>query len=135
VRGIFIDTSGFYALEDKSDKNHQAAKVFWEEVAQKKIPLFTTDYIFDETYTLLRSTLGYKKAIGFGESIKESKVVQLVQVDEEVQEEAWKIAKNYKDKDFSFTDCTSFIVMKNMGLEEAFSFDQHFKAYGFLAKP
>jgi hypothetical protein len=135
VRGIFIDTSGFYALEDKSDNNHKAAKVFWEKIAQKKAPLFITDYIFDETYTLLRSTLGYEKAIGFGESIKESTVVQVVQVDEEVQEEAWKIAKNYKDKDFSFTDCTSFVVMKNMGLKEAFSFDRHFKEYGFLGKP
>jgi len=135
VRGLFIDTSGFYALEDKSDKNHPAAKIFWKEVAQKKIPLLTTDYIFDEAYTLLRSTLGYEKAIGFGESIKESRVVQLVQVDEEVQDEAWEIAKNYGDKDFSFTDCTSFVVMTHMGLNESFSFDQHFKEYGFLNKP
>jgi len=135
VRGIFIDTSGFYALEDMSDQNHPAAKVYWGEIAKKKIPLFTTNYIFDETYTLLRISLGYKKAIRFGESIKESSVAQVIQVDEEIQEEAWKIVKNYDDKDFSFTDCTSFVVMKNMGLEVAFSFDKHFKTYGFLRQP
>lgn len=48
---------------------------------------------------------------------------------------AWKIFEKYSDKDFSFTDCTSFIVMKMLEINEVFSFDKHFEQYGFIRLP
>jgi predicted nucleic acid-binding protein len=39
------------------------------------------------------------------------------------------------DKDFSYTDCTSFAVMQLLGLDTAFAFDQHFRQFGFVCLP
>lgn len=48
---------------------------------------------------------------------------------------AWQIFARYRDQTFSFTDCTSFAVMRALRLTEAFTGDQHFRTMGFLLKP
>jgi predicted nucleic acid-binding protein len=55
----------------------------------------------------------FPNAIQFGKEIKtlsEEGIIQIVQIAEDIQTEAWKIFESYSDKDFSFTDCTSFVV-------------------------
>lgn len=52
-------------------------------------------------------------------------------ITEEIEEQAWKLFKQYSDKDFSFTDCTSFVVMQQLGLSEVFTNDHHFEQMGF----
>ena len=52
-----------------------------------------------------------------------------------VLEKAWKVFEKYSDKDFLFTDCTNFIVMEMLRINEAFSFDKHFAQYGFIRLP
>ena len=38
-------------------------------------------------------------------------------------------------KDFSYTDCTSFVVMKQLDMTIAFTFDRHFDQFGFTRLP
>ncbi len=57
------------------------------------------------------------------------------EVSREVEEKALDIFEGYDDKDFSFTDCVSFVVMWEMGMNQAFTFDQHFDQVGFIRKP
>ena len=45
------------------------------------------------------------------------------------------IFERYDDKDFSFTDCVSFVVMQENGIKEAFAFDEHFNQMGFIRNP
>ena len=52
MRQIFVDTSAWCAIEDKSDANHEASLAFKDEIAGA-CELVTTDYVLDETYTLL----------------------------------------------------------------------------------
>lgn len=130
----FVDTSAFYAIENRSCAEHDKALEVVRFLEEHKVILVTTDYILDETYTLLRFTLGHEVAVAFGEEIRKGGI-EIVQVDEELQERAWKIFKRYKDKEFSFTDCTSFAVMETAGMEVAFSFDKDFRQYGFLSLP
>jgi predicted nucleic acid-binding protein len=47
-----------------------------------------------------------------------------------MEDAAFTIFKQYADKDFSFTDCTSFSIMKSLNLNKAFAFDKHFEQYG-----
>jgi predicted nucleic acid-binding protein len=60
-----------------------------------------------------------------------AKTVQILHITEEIEEHAWKLFKQYSDKDFSFTDCTSFVVMRQLGLSEVFTNDHHFEQMGF----
>ena len=133
---IFIDTSAFLALEDESDQYHEAALQFREQVLRKKrYEVIATSYILDETLTLIRFRIGIRASIDFSKKIRRSKVVKIVQVSKEIEEKALDIFERYDDKDFSFTDCVSFVVMRETGIKEAFAFDEHFNQMGFIRKP
>lgn len=95
----------------------------------------TTSYILDETLTLIRLRIGIKASIDFSKKFRRSEVVKIVQVSHGIEEKAIDIFERYDDKDFSFTDCVSFVVMQEMGIEEVFAFDQHFDQMGFVRKP
>ncbi len=101
----------------------------------KKTWLFTSDYVLDETLTLMRARLGHDKAVEFGRWVLQSPLVKIIHIDEETWQAAWEIFVKHKDKDFSFTDCTSFAIMRKLGLINAFTFDRHFEQAGFNILP
>lgn len=130
----FVDASAFYALEDSDDVNHEEAVTIRRAIKKGKLQirrLYTSNYILDETLTLIRMHLGHNQAIDFGERIKKSRIVNIVRISAEVEERAWVIFKKYKDKRYSFTDCTSFALMEEIGIKNAFAFDRNFEQYGF----
>ena len=133
---IFIDTSAFLALDDESDQYHEEALQFREQVLRKKrYEVIATSYILDETLTLIRFRIGIKASIDFSKKLRRSEVVTIAQVSREIEEKALDLFEMYDDKDFSFTDCVSFVVMQEMGIKEAFAFDHHFNQIGFVRKP
>ncbi len=133
---IFIDTSAFLAIEDESDQYHERAIQFHEQVLRRvRYEVVTTSYILDETLTLIRFRIGIKASIDFSKKLRRSEVVTIAQVSREIEEKALDLFEMYDDKDFSFTDCVSFVVMQEMGIKEAFAFDHHFNQIGFVRKP
>ena len=132
MKRLFVDTGAWYALVDKKDPDHKDAAAF---IKANSIPLITTNFIFDETVTLLRRRLGWKITGKFGKKLKSSGFVSLSVVNNDDEEEAWKIFLKYRDKDFSYTDCTSFAFMKRHKLDKVFSFDVHFKTMKFHVVP
>jgi predicted nucleic acid-binding protein len=51
-----------------------------------------------------------------------------------IEDAAFTIFKRYTDKDFSFTDCTSFSIMKSLKLKSAFAFDKHFEQFEGISR-
>lgn len=135
MNSVFLDTSGLVALLNKRDQNHGQATAFWRSIIERAVTIYMTDYVFDETYTLLRNAVGHDLAVGFGELTIESEALQLINVDESLFRDAWEIARRYSDKSYSFTDCASFAVMNQLGLTDVFSFDSHFAQQGFAMHP
>ena len=132
---VFVDTSAFHALQNSSDADeHQEAKSVAEELELEGSLLVSSDYVLDEAYTLLRASMGHRVAVNFGREIQNGGI-EIVQVDESLQQKAWSIFEKYSDKDFSFTDCTSFATMNEGKLQAAFTFDHHFRQYGFETLP
>ena len=130
---IFVDTSAWYALLDKNDANHYAAVKFYDSLVH---PLVTSNYIADEVITLARIRLGYKVAVEIGQKLWAESIANLIRVMPEDEKKAWEIFVKYRDKAFSFTDCTSFALMERVGITEVFAFDEHFKQYGnFIVLP
>lgn len=133
---IFIDTGAFLALEDESDEHHGEALQFRDEILLKgNYEMITTSYILDETLTLIRTRLGIRASIDFSKKIRKSKVVRIVPISREIEEETLDLFEKYDDKDFSFTDCVSFVIMREMGIEEVFGFDRHFDQMKLVRKP
>ena len=95
----------------------------------------TTDYVLDETITLLLYHAGRERALVFVDAVQRSRNVQLVRVDASIWEQAWRLFKQYDDKTWAFTDCTSFVVMRQTNLQQAFAFDHNFEQAGFELWP
>jgi len=133
---IFIDTSAFLAIENREDSYHEAALEFRDACLKSRRIFVTSDYVLDESYTIIRLRAGHGIAVQFGEALRLSRFIHIEHVTPEIIDEAWKIFKTYGDHDFSFTDCTSFALMEHMHIGAAFVFDAHFREYGkFTVKP
>lgn len=91
-----------------------------------------SDYIFDETITTVLSATSHRTAVMVGEFILSSKIIETIRVDESINQKAWDFFRKHADKVFSFTDCTSFVVMKELRVNRYFSFDDDFRKAGFL---
>lgn len=131
---LFLDTSAFIALEDVRDINHQAARFFFQPHSIKgRFSLMTTNYVFSEVYTWF--CRNHEVAIRVGQAILDNPLIQYVRVSAKDEKAAWELTGRYKDKDFSFTDLTSFVVMWRLGCRHAFTFDRHFVQMGFVVLP
>ena len=95
----------------------------------------TTDYVLDETLTLLRSRRSLSSASVFIDKIKNSKSVRVFWVEEGLFEKALDMFKQSDRKSWSFTDCTSFALMKDLLILGAFTFDSHFREAGLQILP
>ena len=131
---LFVDSSAFFALLDKNDIYHERTLLFFYEIREKFYP-FTSDFILSECFTLIRRKLGIEIAVRFGDNIFSSKVLKIVYLDENLILESWNLFKKYRDWQFSFADCSSFIIMKNLRITKAFCFDEHFMNMGFKSEP
>lgn len=127
---IFTDTSGWYATFVASDADHHRAS-HW--MTLNTTPLITTDYVIDETLTLLRARGHGSLAIRFGTSAFAGRLGVVHYLNRSQIAAAWDVFHRYADKDWSFTDCTSKVVMESLGVTTAFAFDQHFRQFGSIA--
>ena len=126
---VFVDTSVWYAAADSSDVSNARAKA----ILNSDEPLFTTDHVLAETWTLLRYRIHRHAAERFWEGLR-SGTATIEPVGTADVEAAWQIGLSYRDQDFSLVDRTSFAVMRRLGIERAASFDDHFAVFRFGPK-
>ena len=124
---IFVDAGAWYANAIKDDDNSAAARQWFDSHSTR---LITSDYVVDETLTLLKSRRHMAAALRLGEMFFAGKLADIVMVTEVDIIEAWETFRGYRDKDWSFTDCTSKVLMARLGITTAFSFDAHFRQFG-----
>ena len=91
--------------------------------------------MFDETVTLLRYRLGYRAARAFGDALHAGGLAAVLRLTPGDEIGAWEIFTRYRDKSFSFTDCTSFSLMKRLSIASAIAIDDDFKAFGIPCLP
>ncbi len=135
MRRLFVDTSAWVGLLDTSDDYHQAAARFWTGLKNTPVKFVTSDYVLDESYTRLRLSFGLRAAIALHDIVQQSNAITVAEVGKDVRQEAWQVFVRYADKEWSFTDCTSFVLMQRLGLTEAFTFDDHFRQKGYVVQP
>ena len=132
---VFVDTGAWFALADKSDRQHKRAVDIYPELLKDSHHLTTTNLVVAETYVLIRLLMGHRPAIVFLKNISASPRVLKIYSDSTLEEAAESILGQYEDQDFSYTDAVSFAVMKGYGIKQAFTFDQHFLTAGFMIVP
>ena len=133
---IFVDTDAWYALMDAVDPHHRAAVAFWRELMRGDHGrLLTSDYVMAETYNLLRRRGGAEPVGKLAEVLTATRSVELLWISPEDHERGLELLLRRRDKPWSFTDCTSFVVMESLDVRDAFAFDRNFAQAGFRLHP
>jgi uncharacterized protein len=129
ARRVFLDSSGFLALINPRDTYHAQARAAWTKLTEEGWHTFTTNFVVAETHALFLTRLGHDRATAFLRHILQSSTT-IVRVSLRDEQQAQLIVFRYDDKNFSYTDASSFAVMERLRIGPAFTFDHNFEQYG-----
>jgi uncharacterized protein len=135
MNAVFVDTGGWMACADLADPAHTACIAARDATLEAGRRLITTDFVVDETLTLIRFRLGLAAAKTWWQQVDGSARLRWERVDSDRFEQARTLFFQYRDKDLSFTDCTSFAVMRELKLRTVITTDGHFRQVGFEVLP
>jgi hypothetical protein len=121
---------------DANDPNHAAAQALYRDLARGRHgrPV-TSDYILAEAYTLCRFRGGVGPLRKLAALVRESQTFRVLHVTEAEHEAALDLMLAREDKRWSFTDCTSFVLMESLDIRDAFAFDENFSQAGMSIHP
>ncbi len=131
---LFVDTWGWVEMNNKRSHRYKAVTSYYREFLQKRGRAFTTDYVIDETITLLFQRQPYSIADQSVQMIEQAvnlKTIHLEWITPARFEKAIELRRRYKDKPrISFTDLTSMVVMSELGIADVLTEDEHFLQVG-----
>ena len=134
---LFIDTAGWACFLDRDNPLHQDAVKIYQQTAGGHA--ITTNHVFTELVALLTSRLHLPRAtlIEIVDGLQSAPRLEIAHVTSEQRSAAWALLKARPDKEWSWVDAASFIVMTNRGIRAALTTDHHFEQAGFarLLKP
>ncbi len=82
---------------------------------------------------LLRARKEFARALSLGSQFFAGSLTGIYYLTEQDIRAAWDVFRQFSDKEWSFTDCTSKVVMEKHGLTTALAFDRHFRQFGSVA--
>jgi predicted nucleic acid-binding protein len=129
---IFVDTGAWFARFVQDDPKHSVLIEWFEQNSE---PLITTDYCIDETLTLLTVRNRPKTAIEAGDILFGESLAEICFLDRRQITRAWILFQQRISAGWSFTDCTSKIVIDDLKINQALAFDHHFQQFGVTILP
>ena len=123
---ILIDTGAIYAIVTRTDRHHEAAVAFTQEVSANKDVFLLADLVFAETMTLLKARLGTSIALQVGKVLRRNPICIWTPLGPDYERETWALFQQYDDKDWSYSDCALLALARRLGIKEVFTFDHHF---------
>jgi predicted nucleic acid-binding protein len=135
AREVFVDAGAWIAVINQRDDCHTEAVTLYGRLLQERRALVTTNLVTAEAYAMIRRYSGHRSAMQFLDSMRQSSRLTRIYSDAASEAEAEKFLRRYADQDFSLADAVSFVIMQQRGITEAFAFDGHFSAAGFVVVP
>jgi hypothetical protein len=132
-RVVFLDTSYAIALSASADQLHESAVRVAERIESENVSLVTTRAVVVEIGNTLSKSKYRRAAVELLQSLEEDPTVEIVPLTEELYERAARLYAGRADKEWGMTDCISFVLMRERGLTEALTADEHFRQAGFTA--
>lgn len=129
---LFVDTSAWFAFANRKDTDHDAVRAILNGFQGR---LVASNYILDETVSLCLYRLGHPAAVAVGSVLTDPNEIDLVRITAEDDRAAWSLFCDRTDQRYSFTDCTSFVLMRRLGLDTALALDTDFSTEGFRVLP
>ena len=136
---LFLDTGGLLSVFDRTDDHHAVCSDFWKELLQKRnYEPVISDYIVDELTTRIRYDISHAAALQALNNLTQlvgRGRLTFIWVNQTYFDQARRIFERYHDQEFSFTDCTSFAICQDAGIQEAFALDSDFRIFGLNVIP
>ena len=132
---LFVDTSAWYALAVRRDRDHGALSVALQQQIQRGSAIVTTNLVVAETHALLLRRTTRAAALAFVAHVGRPPNVLLYSTPELEAQAVTDWLERYDDQNFSFTDAVSFAGMAERGITDALTLDGHFAAAGFRVVP
>lgn len=129
MSSIFVDTAAIYAYLVAEDDRHEEAKALVESFESADPTLVSSSYVLQETVALLQARIGVSAVRTFQKSV--APVLEVEWITETLYRRAMAALLAAGKRAVSLTDWTSFEVMRDRGIEQAFAFDGHFEDQGF----
>ena len=130
---VFADASFFFALAAKRDVAHTSAVGQFGTLLRKQRRIVTTDYVIDEALTLTKARTNAAVAVALLDRLERSEAIEMEMVSVGRFDLAKAFFRKHADHGYSFTDCTSFVVMRELKITDALTTDAHFVQAGFRA--
>ena len=127
---VFADTWYYVALLDGQDHHHDCAIEYAAMLKQKQV---TTRWVLAEVANMLRADRVRPTVASFLQRLHESPLIRVLNGSDALFERGLALYKRRPDKEWSLTDCISFVVMEEEGLREALTNDHHFTQAGYVA--
>jgi predicted nucleic acid-binding protein len=127
---IFVDTSFWVAARMNRDQNHREALDLLAELRGEL--LMTSNHVRGETWTFLRRRGGHRTAVAFLDMLARTRRVEVIAVEHELEERALRWLRRRDEREYSFVDATSFVLMKSLKIRDALAFDGDYAAAGFV---
>ena len=131
ARDAFIDTSVLYAVVDKRDAYHASARDTVGALLRPGRLLVTSDYVVAETINLANARGGTLVALRILDLLERSAGIRVEWIGPLRFDQTKAFFRKHADHPYSFTDCSSFVVMRELRLTDALTTDRHFRQAGF----
>lgn len=129
----FIDTSFLIALASSADQHHGRAGQLLDQIQIDDVRLVTTSAVLLELGAALSRAAYRAGAMTTIRELQSDARVEIINVNDELFEQGLALFESRQDKEWSLTDCVSFVVMAQLGLNQALTADAHFEQAGFVA--
>jgi uncharacterized protein len=127
---LFVDSWGWMTLAEPLDRKHAAARQCYENYSRSG-RVVTSNYVLDESLTLIFRRLRFDAAYNFSKAVLESSFVTVETVTEARFRSAFELRRRFSDKpNISFTDLTSIVIMTELRMADILTADAHFAQVG-----
>jgi uncharacterized protein len=133
MNSLFIDTSGWASLFVIRETHHSQSRQLFTQATQQNHTIITSNYIISELVALLHSPLRQPRSRVFEivNAIRSAAYIQTIHIDIAIDQTAWELCQQRPDKPWSLVDCSSFIIMQQLNIQQALTTDHHFEQAGF----
>jgi uncharacterized protein len=130
---VFLDAAYRIALAQPNDEHFAKAREISEVLNAARVRIITSRAVLLEVGGALSKSKFRPAAIRLIKVFSERSLVEIVPVTEELSRAGWDLFCRRPDKEWSWADCISFVVMRERGIRQALTTDEHFEQAGFVA--
>ena len=130
MSAVFVDTVAWIALANTRDALHGKAREISGRLKLSRATLFTSEFVLLELGNALASPDFRNNTADFIKNLKAAPAIKIIRSSSDLFDRGLELFHSRPDKAWGLVDCTSFVIMTDHGITEAFSEDHHFEQAG-----